>query len=120
MYTTCLVSLFIFTCLEANIPCGKRDTGSRTLYGLQGTWIQGADLVRVELANEGDGLEVLQTERGEFQQLQCHQGHDNVLKKISYVKQMLQKTLLEEKIILVELGESQTIIVNRQKSSFKP
>ena len=44
------------------------------------TWIQGADLIRVEFADKGDGLEILKTERWKFEQLEGHQRHDNVLK----------------------------------------
>ena len=33
-------------------------------------WIEGADFFRVQLANEGNGLEVLQAQRGELQKLQ--------------------------------------------------
>lgn len=43
--------------------------------------VQGADLLRVEFADKGDGLEVLEAQRWELQQFQRHQWHDDILLK---------------------------------------
>ena len=60
----------------------KRDQGAPILSG-DCTWIQGADLIRVEFADKGDGLEILKTEWWKFEQLESHQRHDDVLQNFN-------------------------------------
>lgn len=63
--------------------------------------IQGANLLRVELADEGDGLEVLKAQRGELEQLQGHQRHDYVLfgKEIKHYLKIITLDVMRSKLI---------------------
>ena len=77
--------------------------------------VEGADLLRVDLADEGDGLEVLQTERGELEQLQGHEGHDDVHAVEADVR---RRRLVRLRVGLCDLGwESMVSTSDDRKAS---